>query len=420
MPCKILPLLVQHTFMKVPPMFRRLLSPALRRRLAVSQGFTVAEMILVVSIMAILITITAGPVVELIRQRDVQQERNIQIELQKALQSYVESQKQLPVDAVGAVTSPSNWFNALARYTNLSPNQIRFDVWGNERRYIRNVSAETMLGTTVPVYYATIISAGANNKAESGTNVPATATGAFGYSAAAGGSIGGYQAYNNAGWWRNKGNFVQAFSDSDEDGDDIMMRFTDYPSKVEKYNLTLERLNRIAEALETFNKANYAEAIKLANTRSDGKVKDAKEVYRLPENLIYYPMGYSSQAGASTPAKDNWANYFYNSSKAMSDAKNKSVATDGSVYNGTGNVTRWDDMVALMRALGLPDSDCCSALDSFMDGTVRKEMPFYYSGNPRPRDASNHCGARPKAYAGESTLPARVSIVPVTTAGSCY
>ena len=389
-----------------------------RTRLSRSHGFTLAEIIVVVAVMAILASLSAPVLFQFIKQRDVQQEQNNQIELTKAVQAYLDNVKSLPAEAT--------WFTDLARYTNLSPLQIRFDAWGNERRYVMTFTTQNMLGSNVNIYYATILSAGNDQTAQSVANrIPVANPATFTYNAAAGGNIGGFAASNNNGWWKAQANPETAFTDTTAAGDDILLRFTDYSSKLEKYQTSLNRLSKIADALESFGKASYAEELAAAAH------VDATNNTATPENMIYYPLSWSNQANGAAP--DSWGNYSWRAGQATATSYNGGRYAGtiivnpghgpyGYVYNGADNNSlRYDSMVMLMRILGLPDETCCSALDSFIDtdGVTRREMPFYYASNPRPRSGAA-CGARPNPRAGQATLPARVSVIPPTNATACY
>lgn len=374
-------------------------------RASATSGFTLAEMILVVTVMAILASVSASPLYQLIKQRDIREEQNLQIEIQKAMQSHVTNTSELPTDTIAtSVTDPANWFNALARYTNLSPNQIRFDVWGNERRYVLLQRTETLLGSDIPVYYATLISAGPDNVAASATSIAIQNGGVFTYNTVAGGNINGYQAASNGNWWKALSNPVDKFSSIAPGGDDMLVRFTDYPDKITRYNNTLERLDRIASALETYSKSKYAEAV-VAN--------DANA-----EKLIYYPY---SITGANAAAPDSSGNY---SARVKNDVITANNGTgDGSLAMSDTDSTRYTSMILLMRVLGLPDNNCCSALASFVDsGGTRHEMPFFYASNPRPRNADGSCSTRPTPLGASNnvTLPARISVLASTVAGTCY
>ena len=375
------------------------------KKLRTNGGFTLAEMVLVVAVMAILVSISAPPLYQFIKQRDTREEQNRQIDLQKAITAYLADTGQLPTDVISAsVTDPANWYNAIARYSNLSPRQIRFDVWGNERRFQMLDRTEVFLGSDIHVYYVTIISAGADAVAAAATGVPIQGTGTFTYNSAAGGSLGGFADASNSGWWDSQTDPISSFSSLQPGGDDMVLRFTDYPEKIQAYNGSLERLDRVASALETYSKSKYAEAVVAGDVNA--------------EKYIYYPY---SQTSANAGAPDDANNY-------SQRVKNDVITANGGSGSGIissvdNNDTRYTNMILLMRVLGLPDDNCCSALTTFVDGSgVRRGMPFFYASNPRPRNADGTCGSRPTPLGTSNTitLPARISVQASTVAGTCY
>ena len=370
-----------------------------------TSGFTLAEMVLVVAVMAVLVSVSAPPLFQFIKQRDIREEQNMQLDIQKAMTTYLTNTGQLPTDVISAsVTDPNNWFNALAGYTNLSSNQIRFDVWGNERRYILLQQDQTMLGSSIPVYYATLLSAGPDAKAQSATGIPINTGGTFTYNSAAGGNIGGFASESSTSWWKSRSNPVSSYSSLQvaSGSDDMLIRFTDYPDKIKRYNTTLDRLDRVATALETYSKAKYAEAV-VAGTDT------------LAEKRIYYPRAViSGMTGDSS-------NYYSDVVKA--DVSTANNGGNNYISVSTNNNTRYTNMVTLMRVLGLPDDTCCSALTTFTDSSgVLRDVPFFYASNPRPRNADGSCATRPTPTAATNniTLPARISVQAPTVAGTCY
>ena len=147
----------------------------LSHKLFKNAGFTMAETIIVVSIMAIIVSMSAPPIVEFMKRRDIQTEQNTMNEVLKAMNAYLEDRNDLPLD------STTTWSSELAKYSNLSANQIAKDTWGNNRVYVTYSLADNFLGTPVTVYYATLHSMGPDNKAAGGATVaggaPTTGTG---------------------------------------------------------------------------------------------------------------------------------------------------------------------------------------------------------------------------------------------------
>lgn len=331
------------------------------------KGFTLVEMVVVIAVLAILVTISTPAIYQFLRQRDRQSEENYQAEIRKALQAYLADTNELP--------DPSTWSTDLGGYTNLSVDEISTDVWRQPRAYIMYKDpSRNLQGTPVEVYYATIISSGPDRIATAvqGISVAGTAFGAI----------------SNASWWANdSGNEVTRFSSLAVGGDDILTRFTDYPEKLERYNITLQRLDRIAQAIESYAKNGYANKVvacgNLTRDPDTGLTGDATCDNGAPEKIVYYPKSQAVNAQADSAVYYNTTQY---------------------VNNAQGDGPRRSNMVTLMRLLGLPDDFCCSALTLGTDGQPR---PFYYFSNPRPRAASGGCGTRPDA--NTMKLPARIT-----------
>lgn len=349
-----------------------------------TKGFTLVEMVLTVLVLAILGTISFPTLIGFLRQRDVTNEAAAQQQILKAMQAHLAQTGTLPSDNDSNPTT--GWPYQLARFTNMSPNQMVLDTWGNPRRYIMLTQNETLLGQNIPVYYATVISRGPNLTPTAVTNIiPVTTTG----------GVSDYGTNTDTGWWKvahGAGNTPTVqFATAKAGGDDMMVRFTDYTDKINNYNITLQRLQSVAQALETYSRTKYAEAL------AAGIANASK--------LIYYPPAVVD-GGTSTMA--GWAEY------PISVKNETTAATGGSYIAATSSsASRAQGLVFLMRILGLPDSYCCSAMEMYTDGSGnRQPMPFFYGSNPRVRTSSGACGGRVNPIATTSTtLPARISTV---------
>jgi prepilin-type N-terminal cleavage/methylation domain-containing protein len=334
-----------------------------------SKGFTLAEMVIVIMVLAVLVTMSTPAIYQFLRQRDRQNEENVQLEIRKALQAYLADKNVLP--------SPATWSADLAGYTNLSTDQIANDTWNRPRSFITYTDPfRNLQGTNVEIFYATLMSAGPNGNADTSPGV-AVDSEAFADS-------------THTDWWSNATGTpgpVASFSALRTGGDDLMTRFTDYPEKLERYNVTVQRLERISSAIESYAKNGYANKVVqcggLARDPATGLTGDTSCDNGAPERMIYYP-----KSLAVTNATDT-ANY-YNSTVYVDNAQSDSG--------------RRTSVQGLMRLLGLPDDFCCSALSLGGDGSPK---PFYYFSNPRPRNAGGGCGARPDA--NTIKLPARIT-----------
>lgn len=368
-----------------------------------TSGFTLAEIILVVAVMAILVSLSTPPIIEFLKRRDIQNEQNMLVDITKAMKSYLIDRTTLPaVTALGACdgSAAPQWATDLSRYSNLSANQIACDVWNRPRAYLMFARQEVFLGTTINVYYASVHSSGPDLVADGAS---ATAGGAA--DSTPGISVSG----NNFGatttgtvWWSritNDDSKLDAFVAMQPADDDQLIRFTDYPDKVEKYNTSLERMERIAQALESYSKTKYNEAV----------VACGDPCATPPEDYIFYPRA----ASAGSPADS--ASYYHSSLTADLNTYNGGAA----INNTTTHANRRTAMINLMRMLGLPDEFCCNALETYTPSPGAKplEMPFYYYSNPRPRNSSGTCqSVRPNPATG-ATLPARLTITSTNACG---
>jgi prepilin-type N-terminal cleavage/methylation domain-containing protein len=363
-------------------------------------GFTLAEMILVVSILTILLAVSTPSLFGFIQQRDIQQEENVLQDLRRALQAYIADKNALPrLD--DPATPAVEWAEDLAGYTNLSVVQIARDQWDNPRSFIRYVdTSRNIQGASVSVNYATIMSAGPDRQVEAITNrIPVQST-----------SMGPvFAAPADTGWWANQSTptnlqaSIAAFGSLATAGDDLMVKFTDYPEKLDLYNLTLQRMDRLANALESIARVRYGEMVGYCaglprntngltgNTSCDtpGEI----------ERIVYYPIGVPSNTSG-------WDETFHTYHFIYTGASAPPTADQVRVRNAQGDTVRRGDMVKLVRMLGLPDDFCCSALER---GTDSEPKPFFYFSNPRPRGVSGGCGTRPGL--SDQKLPARLATV---------
>lgn len=355
------------------------------KKLSASAGFTILEMLLVVGVLAILAGLSFPTLIGFLKMRDVSAERMAQLEINKALQGYIAQRGMLPEDS-------SDWARELSAFSNLSPNQIRNDTWGNARSYIMFTRNEVMFGQNIPVFFVSVLSRGPDLTAGGVTDRIAIDGTNFAIS-------------TNNGWWKNQATPVAAFGELAPSGDDIMLRFNDRFEKIEKYNLTLKRLQDIGVALENFSRSRFADA--LASGMPEA------------EQRIHYPLAAldSSVTDRGTVAATPWSEY---NPTVMAEMKAiTGFETHGGINIFADHASRRTNMISLMRAIGLPDSHCCSAMATFNNSGVMEEVPFYYASNPRPR-TSTGCGPRADPFNGQTPLPARVSTLPFSDPRACY
>lgn len=377
------------------------------------------EIILVVGVMAILTGLSAPPLMEFIKHRDIQAEQNALTEISKALRSYASDRNALPSDTLVA-TNTNGWATQVARYTNKSVNEIALDTWGEPRMYVMRAEPQSFLGTTVNIFYASVHSVGPDRKAD-GTIVAGTCGNATNACIrVAGTSVNGFTTFQlpvaaGTGWWRSGGTTaafcnacVQRFVDMQPAGDDLMVRFTDYSEKIDRYNKTLDRMQRIAQALETYAKTQYASRVSTCTAYTGYTPPAYCTATGRPttEQRIYYPRSsndatpylYGEQSDVASSPSTPTDLYIFNSNTP--------------IYNGSTELTRRSHMINLMRLLGLPDSYCCNALQmipGYTDPATGKpvERAFYYFSNPRARTATGGCASRPGAT--NLKLPARIT-----------
>jgi prepilin-type N-terminal cleavage/methylation domain-containing protein len=356
-------------------------------------GFSMTEMIIVVAIMAILAGLSAPAFIVFLNQQRVQQEQNEMDEIYKALEAFSDQFNRLPDDDPAnntfCNTVNNTWNECLSLVSNLSADQIREDAWGNARTYIHYVNtSEILLDTQVDMHYTSLHSRGEDLIAEA---VPGVATRLLGASVFV-----DFEVPTHADWWANDATPLDDYQSLEAGGDDHMIKFTDRHGKIKRYELTLERIRKIAEALDTYAQSKFNEAVVAGEANTDTKV--------------FFPRANDDGTGASdTAAYGN---------QVMADMTTYNFGADNEAENrsgGSNENTRRAEMVELMRLLGLPDSHCCNALVRDATDITQEQALFYYS-NPRAviNPATPTCSARPDGVTvgRRLFLPARVSAAP--------
>lgn len=360
-----------------------------------NQGFSLPEIVIAVAVMAIVLGVTFTPIATFLDKKTKLEEEQILLEVQKTMDAYARAFNALPSEDSSENPDGETWNERLAQFTNLSPAEILTDEFGAERVYIHTTTTETFLGTDIEVHYASLHSRGGNLNAEAADGIPVGGTDGFGVT---------YETPDNADWWQNgtQEEVLDAFRNLAAGGDDFLIKFTDNQRKIDAYETTIARLGKVAESLETFAKERFTEAV----------VADAAlpEVSQDPliNQRVYYPQ---SQVPSGAPADS--ANYASDIGTVMGPFDFTGGASNDIVFNDGGSeanhLERRDNMIELMRLLGLPDSFCCSSLQR-IPNNPDLEMPFYFFSNPRPRVGVS-CGNRPDGVtAGRNIfLPARIT-----------
>lgn len=375
-----------------------------------NNGFTIPEVIMVAAVMAILTTVTFSSLTTFVDQQRKKEEAVQLAEIKKAIEVYAKSMGELPLDDADRTPSDPLWYDELARFSNLSAQDMQFDTWNRERIYkmYEDASGTFRDAGQLNIYYATVFSAGPNNAVETNTTRVARDSGTSAV------ELSGVE------WWDESATPIEWYGDMRVDGDDQVIKFTDLKIKTDNYFLNQERLKAIAEALEVYAQGKQNEAL---ITNDADLAAGRAETYPNINQLQFYPPALATSA-PDLAAYMNLVRLdadIYNLSGTGStgsySATNPIPPNQDRVLNTASHDARRVSMINLMRLLGLPDSYCCNALDHYetsaSGSTVRQELPFYYFSNPRPRVPSGSnivCGARPNGSGSNGFLPPRLSV----------
>ncbi len=363
-------------------------------------GFSLVEVIVVVAVMAVLAGLSAPAFVNFLNLQREQQEAQEMLEIKEAMRAFVLRFNRLPDEDPlnnGFCNAGTNtWAECLASVSNLSADEIRTDTWDKPRVYVHyEDNSVVLLDTTVDMHYATIFSRGVDNTAEAAANIPVELSSDNLNFA--------FRPSNHGDWWSNQSGPIDRFLNLTPAGDDMMVKFTDNNIKMERYETTLERMRSITNALQSYADARYNEMV-VAGT---------------PTNTCYI--------GGSTSTEDIDEMRYFPKARHTSPADNACYAanvynemtTYGFNANQVENQTsqqqrRRDEMILLMRMLGLPDSTCCNALERVNIGSDWVEPGLFYYSNARLTLGGGGCsGSRPDGRTTGQTyfLPARVTSI---------
>ncbi len=330
-------------------------------------GFSLVEMILAIAVLGILVGMSFPAVTRYAQRANAQQEQNLMIEVRNGINAFIADKNNLP----GNLSASTTWAQDLSGgYTNLTLNQIQNDVWGRPRAFRSAVVSQIIQGSPVNVNYYSLHSMGPDGVATAVSGTAVSANGAY--------------VAGNTGWWSGAApNVVTAFSNLVAADDDLLMKGTDYTSKLNNYELTVQRIDKITTALEAFAKTKYTAQVGFCNANpTSGSCATPGAL----ELINYFPRSAAIQAVESSPAS-TW-NYF--------DA---TVVVDNADTVGS----RRTQMQNLMKLLGLPLDNCCSAIELASDN---QPAPLYYFSNPRERSGATSCSARPTGT--QTKLPPRI------------
>lgn len=318
-------------------------------------GFTMVEMLLVVAILAIVTTMAFPDFVGFFKKQRIQTDRVQMREIQSALEAHA--------SAEGALPAESSWVADLAPYTYLGEHEISTDTHGVSRTYIRHEEsgATYRAASNMEFHYGVVIASGGND----------------------GGTAAELDDDPTAYALANLGDY----EDFEPYGNDTHVKFTDRRLKMDAYNETLERMNRISDALANY--AAYQQNEELAKVTPHASASQ----------WVYYPPSADETDG--TPAKAAlYASAVLTETNTFVGSAN--VANSGGA--ATTDATRSAHMKSLMRLLGLPEDHCCSAIEKDFNGDPKA---FFYYSNPIPQGGG--CPASNRPGLANRKLPPRIA-----------
>lgn len=348
--------------------------PRFRQHWLARQGFTLAEMVIVIGVLAILVGISTPALFQMMLRQDIQEEEIALQEIRKAIEAYVADRNILPANT-------ADWSAELAGFTSLSQQEISSSIWGHPRTFRMFETNRQVQNVDVTITYVTVLSTGPDRTANAATNLPVSGR--------------QFAADDNSGWWYRQANQIAAFGAVAPAGDDLIMTYTNYPEKMAQLQETLKRMNRIVGALDAFSKTRYSELVSRCASETRDANGDVTGTWAtlcnggMPERLIYIPR---SQPPAGTDADTNY----------YDDPTAAPTAAPVAFNPSADRANRQAQMQAIMRTLGLSDETCCSAVT---------EDPFYLYSNPRQKAAGGSC-VTTRPGPSETKLPARLTTTP--------
>lgn len=338
-----------------------------------NKGFTLPEVILIVAALAIVSAMAMPDIAYFFGRQTVEQEKLVLSNIQKALDSYAKECKGLPqltnnpprrandgtqCYEVAPGSGDLTWYQALAGFSNMSAEGIERDVWGNERLYTHGAFDRTYRQGVVTFHYATVRSVGADRR--DGTSQQNVAED----------------------WTQNQSDWdsIQEYETVSTQGDDLLVKYTDSQWKVEAQDETVQRIERIIDALDRYAQARFNEEVHAGMSCISEKIfyppSWAAEP-RAHENLNHPQADCRNIGGGSGREIGTGLSYppgeVPRYGRAVTEDLSRII---GSFYvNTTANNinARREAMEDLMRVLGLPVDHCCSAIT---------DIPFYYYSNP--------------------------------------
>lgn len=381
------------------------------------KGFTLPEVILIVSVLAIISGMAFPDIALFFQRQQVEQEKLAMADIQKAMDSYARECRRLPAlennpQRTACTDSPSGagmnltWAEALASFSNMSADSIATDLWGTQRKYTHFIELRNYREGPVEFHYATVRSISGNQCDDTGTTAtnPSPLCVIGGQPATTAQKTANRNEYidradpaiNYEADWAD----INAYGTYAAEGDDLLVKYADNQQKIQAQDETIRRLERIVEALDRYAQGRFNEEL-LQGTACISE-------------LLFYPPSWTNE-----PAAHNNPNHPDAGCRALGTSIASRYGTrvrfDVSAIRGDATefvnttsadlATRTGEMRTLMRILGLPEDHCCNALTG---------EAFYYYSHPGA-SVSGACvnAVRPPYY------PPKVSIDPIDFNGSC-
>jgi hypothetical protein len=157
-------------------------------------------------------------------------------------------------------------------------------------------------------------------------------------------------------------------------GDDLVSKFSDVKLKTELFEETLRRMERVVEALDRYAQSRYNEALLTYDDLDQPTI-----AYQL-----FYPAedaDFNNTNGGQRPEVVSNPGSWYG--QKVKDDVNAAANQDSLASGALDDETRRENMMALMRIVGLPQEFCCNALTG---------LPFFYYSNPIIRQSGSGAG----------------------------
>ena len=335
----------------------------MKNRPHTQHGFTVPEVILIVSALAIVTAMAMPDIAFFMGRQSVEQEKLSLGNIQKALDSYARECRKLPEPTNNPPRSDCNtgtsggltWYEALASFSNMSASNIQKDVWDNDRLYTHGTNTRSYREGDVIFHYATVRSVGPDRVNDSATPVT-------------GDRVSDGWTTSQEDWDISSGD-ISPYANFTPNGDDLMVKYTDSQWKVDAQDESVQRMQRIVDALDRY-----------AQARFNKEVNEDKNC--ISEKLFYPPSVSKEPPGAEHSNTNHPNDNCTDLGRFISDRYGDAVRNDVSVFTSgseyvdtqvTDDVLRKNQMQVLMRILGLPEDHCCSPITG---------KAFYYYSNP--------------------------------------